>query len=286
MSGTKHQGRTGGTPPVRPAAEHKEINHKQTHEEDNKMVSAATAARTQPQSFEGIAVVGEAIRRVAPESAEFLIEIAANGHTVSQSMANHQTLIAQIAQAVSTLGVHRGDLQTVSMNVANVYAPPLGGPVYGVPQIASGGFPGFGAPSVLQPPPFQADIQFGTYQARSTLRVSVREAARAGEVADALVKAGANLIGGLTYGATDEAGARKSALEAAGKDARSKAETLAVAAGKQVGDPLAICEEIIASNGVYSAMRAQMPWAFGPNTPAVAGELEYYARVTASFRFQ
>jgi uncharacterized protein YggE len=235
----------------------------------------------QPQSFEGIAVVGEAVRRAAPESAEFLVEITASGQTVSQAMANHQNLMTQIAQSISGAGVHRGDLQTVSMNVANTYAPALAMPSYGVPQIAPGGFPGFAPQPGIQP-----EIQFGAYQARSTLRVTVREAARAGEVADALVKAGANLIGGLSYRAADEAGARKTALEAAGKDARSKAETLAAAAGKQVGDPLAISEEIIASNGVYSAMRAQVPWAFGPNTPAGAGELEYYARVTASFRFQ
>jgi len=234
---------------------------------------SANAIRMQPQSFEGIAVMGEAVRRVAPESAEFLVEISASGQTVSQAMTNHQNLMTQIAQGIASAGVHRGDLQTVSMNVANTYAPALAMPPYGVPQIAPGGFPG-------------PEIQFGAYQARSTLRVSVREAARAGEVADALVKAGANLIGGLSYRAADEDGARRSALEAAGKDARSKAETLANAAGKQVGDPLAISEEIIASNGVYSAMRAQIPWAFGPNTPAAAGELEYYARVTASFRFQ
>jgi uncharacterized protein len=278
MAGTKHQGRTGGTPSVRPDAEQRPIQ-KAAHREENKMVSA-TAVRTQPQPFEGIAVVGEAVRRVALEKAEFLVEVTASGHTASQSLTNHQNLIAQIAQAVSAMGVQRGDLQTVSMNVANVYSPALAPPSYGVPQIAPGGFPGFSSQPVLQP-----DVQFGTYQARSTMRVSVREAARAGEVADALAKTGANLISGISYGSADEAGARRSALEAAGRDARSKAETLAAAAGKQLGDPLHIAEEIIASNGVYSAMRAQMPWAFGPDTPTVAGELEYYARVTASFRF-
>lgn len=275
MSGSKHRGRAGGTSPARPAAEQNE-----THREDNTMVSA-NAVRNQSQHFEGIAVVGEAVRHIAPESAEFLVEITASGHTVSQAMVNHQALVTQIAQAVSGLGVHRADLQTVSMNIANAYTPVLAAPSYGIPQIASGAFPGFGSQPALQP-----DIQFGAYQARSTLRVTVREAARAGEIADALVKSGANLIGGLSYRAADEAGARKSALEAAGKDARSKAETLAAAAGKQLGDPLAISEEIVASNGVYTALRAQMPWAFGPNAPAVAGELEYYARVTASFRFQ
>jgi hypothetical protein len=244
-------------------------------------MTPAYANRTPIQSLEGIAVVGEAVRRVAPESAEFLIEINAGGHTASQAMHDHQTKTSHIAQSVSTLGVQPPDLQTVSLNVINVYAPLAQALPYGVPQIPSGHMAGFAAPSALPP-----DVQFGMYQARSILRVNVREAARAGEIADALVKAGATIAGGLSYRPADEAGARKSALEAAGKDARAKAEILATTAGKQLGDPLAITEDIVASNGLYSAMRAQIPWAFGPDTPTAAGELEYYARVTASFRFQ
>jgi uncharacterized protein len=265
MSKTKQKGRAGETSPAR------------SHEDTNMM----PGNRIQNQAVEGIAVVGEAVRRVSPESAEFLIEVSAGGHSAAQAMQDHQAKTTQIAQAVSNLGVHRGDLQTVSLNVVNAFAqmaPAL--PPYGVPQIPSG-FSGFGGPPTLQP-----DIQFGSYQARSVIRVNVREAARAGEIADALVKTGATLAGGLSYHAADESGARKSALEAAGKDARAKAETLAATAGKQLGDPVSISEDIVASNGVYSAMRAQMPWAFGPDTPQSAGELEYYARVTASFRFQ
>lgn len=232
--------------------------------------------------MEGVAVVGEAVRRMAPESAEFLIEITTGGHTASHALKDHQARTTQIAQAISQLGVQRGDLQIVSMNVNNVYASSMQAlPPYGAQQIGPAGFANFLGPNAGQP-----DIQFGSYQAKSLVRVAVREASRAGEVADALVKAGATLAGGLSYRAADEAGARKSALEAAGKDARAKAETLATAAGKKLGEPVAICEEIVASNGVYSAMRAQIPWAFGPDTPASAGVLEYYARVTASFRFQ
>lgn len=243
---------------------------------------AAYGNRIQAQPMEGVAVVGEAVRRIAPESAEFLIEITTGGHTASHALKDHQTKTTQLAQAVTQLGVQRGDLQIVSMNVANVYAPPMQAlPGYTPQQMAPVGFANFLGPTGVQP-----DIQFGSYQAKSLVRVAVREAARAGEVADALVKAGATLAGGLSYRAADDAIARKGALEAAGKDARAKAETLAIAAGKQLGEPVAICEEIVASNGVYSAMRAQIPWAFGPDTPTSAGELEYYARVTASFRFQ
>ena len=243
----------------------------------------AYGSRTQTQPMDGIAVVGEALRRVAPETAEFLIEITAGGATGSQAIQNHQTKTTQIAQAVSTLGVQRSDLQVISQNVVNGYAPLMQAlPQYGLPQIGQGGLNAFTASGTLQP-----EVQFGTaHQARSVSRVIVRDAARAGEISDTLVMAGATLASGVSYRAGDEAGARKLALEAAVKDARVKAETVATAAGKKLGDPVGILEDIVVSNGVYSALRAQTPWAFGPDTPFAAGELEYYARVTASFRLQ
>lgn len=227
------------------------------------------SAPTQP--MEGVAVVGEALRRVEPESAEFLIEITAAGQNAVQAMHEHQARSSHIAQAVAPLGVRREDLQTISLNVVNVYTPmlPALSPFAGAPQIG----PGF-------------DVQFGSYQVRNLVRVKVRETARVGEVLDTLAKSGAALAGGFSYRAADEPGARKAALDAAARDARSKAETLAAAAGKQVGDPQAIFEDVVATNGVYGALRAQAPFAFGPGTPTTAGELEYYARVTASFRFQ
>ena len=123
---------------------------------------SANAVRMQPQSFEGIAVVGEAVRRVAPESAEFLVEITASGQTVTQAMANHQSLMTQIAQGIAGAGVHRGDLQTVSMNVANAYAPALAMPSYGVPQIAPGGFPG----AEIQSAPTRRGARYGSRCAR------------------------------------------------------------------------------------------------------------------------
>jgi uncharacterized protein YggE len=243
----------------------------------------AYGSRTQTQPMDGIAVVGEALRRVAPETVEFLIEITAGGATGSQAIQNHQTKTTQIAQAVSALGVQRSDLQIISQNVVNGYAPLMQAlPQYGLPQIGQGGLNAFTAPTALQP-----ELQFGTtHQARSVLRVNVRDAVRVGEIADALVMAGATLASGLSYRAGDEAGARKLALDAAVKDARAKAETVAIATGKKLGDAVGIIEDLVVSNGVYSALRAQMPWAFGPDTPFAAGELEYYARVTASFRFQ
>jgi uncharacterized protein YggE len=253
-------------------------------------MTPAYVTRPQIQSVEGIAVTGEAMRRATPDSAEFLIEITASGTTATQAIHHHQTRTTQIAQALSALGVQQSDLNAVSMNVMSLFTPPLPALSAFAPQLTAGAINALPI-NALPINPYTAsaalpETQLGTFQARSIVRVLLRDAARAGEVADALSKTGIALASSVAYHAADETLARRSALEAAGKDARAKAEALAATAGKQLGDPVFIVEDIVASNGVYSAMRAQAPWAFGPDTPQSAGELEYYARVTASFRFQ
>jgi hypothetical protein len=240
------------------------------------MSTGALQVQHQPAHVEGVTVIGEAVRRILPERAEFLIEITAIAATAAQALRDNQTKTAQVTQTVVGLGVQQTDVQTISLNVFNGYSPALQSlPAYGgPPQIGQGAFP------------IQPDVQFGSYQARHTLRVSVREPGRAGEILDTVARTGASAVSPFSFKAADEASARRAALEAAGKDARSKAEALAAAAGRQIGEAIAISEDIVASNGAYAALRSSFPFAFGAGAPQVAGELEYYARVSASFRFQ
>lgn len=230
------------------------------------------------QPMEGITVTGEAMRRVSPENAEFVIEIASSAPNAAQALRDNQTKFAQVAQALQALGVHAQDLQTISQNVMNLYAPVMQHAGYGMPQIGPAGF-GVGMAGALQP-----DLQFGSYRSQSLVRVQIRDMARAGEALDAATRAGGVVTGTFQFRTSDEASARRAVLEAAGKDARSKAEALAAAAGKQIGEAISILEDVIASNGAFTAMRSTMPFAFGPGIPQIAGELEFYARVSASFR--
>jgi uncharacterized protein len=237
--------------------------------------------RTETQ-LEGVAVIGEAVRRVPPESAEFLIEVTASAPTAAQAVRENHAKTMQVMQAVAPLGVQQADIHTISLNVQSVYSPLAHAlPAYGgVQQQAPSFSPYLGGTGV------PAEAQYGSYCARNILRVNVREHGRTGEIADAAARAGASILGSFRFRGADEASARRAALEAAGKDARMKAEALAAAAGKQLGEPVAIAEDILASNGTYAALRASMPFAFGAGAPEVAGELEYYARVSANFRFQ
>lgn len=230
---------------------------------------------------EGVSVIGEAVRRVQPEQAEFLIEITANASTATQALQDNQAKTAQLKQAVTALGAQPTDMQTISLNVMNIYAPvmPALAGYGGMPQLGTGGFQPYS-------PGAQPDVQFGSYQAKNTVRVSVHEAARVGEILDTMTRNGASAVSPFSFRANDEASARRGALEAAGRDARAKAEALAAAAGRKIGDAIAISEDIVASNGTYTALRSAFPFTFSAGAPQVAGELEYYARVSASFKFQ
>ena len=276
----KKSGRAGGIPPARPntGVESLEENTNVLRGETNVMPTYGN--RTQAQS-EGVTVIGEAVRRIQSESAEVVIEITSAASTAAQAVRDNHTRTAQVTQAIGPLGVQQGDLHSISVKLQNLYSPVMPSlPGYGaMPQIGQGGFSPYAAGATLQP-----EIQFGSYFASNTLRIHVREPGRAGEIADAAVRAGATLMGGVRFRAADEASARRSALEAAAKDARLKAEALATASGKQIGDAVAITEDLVAANGTYVALRAMAPFAFGAAAPETVGELEYYARVSANFR--
>jgi len=306
---TKKSGRAGGFPPARlnpetpatsadppttsaeltsaelpetsadPHARVESLVENISREETKVMPSYGT--RTQTQT-EGVTVIGEAVRRIPSESAEVIIEVTSAAPTAAQALRDNHTKTMQITQAIAPLGVQQADVQAISVKLQNVYSPVMPSlPGYaGMPQIGQGGFSPYAAGAA----PMQPEVQFGSYFASNTLRVNVREAGRAGDIADTAARAGATVIGGVRFRPADEATARRSALEAAAKDARLKAETLAAATGKQVGDPIAITEDLVASNGTYVTLRAMAPFAFGAGAPEAVGELEYYARVSANFR--
>ncbi len=252
------------------------------------------AFQAQSKQTEGVAVVGEAVRRAPPERAEFLVELTVTSGSVAQAIREHTAKLQQLAVAAASMGIQSTDLQTVSMNVYNLFSQAVPGlpgiGAYGtMPQIGPGAMNPFGAavPAVPQTGAYgsQPEIQFGSYQVRGVIRLVVRDPGRVGEVVQTAIRAGAIPVGPLTFRASDESSARRAALEAAGADAKTKAETLARAMGKSIGDAIVVTEDVVVSNGAYGALRSAVPGLFGFGAPTAIGELEYYARVSANFRF-
>src|SRR5262249_11394969 len=133
--------------------------------EEDTNVMPSFGLRTQTPA-EGVTVTGEAVRRIAPESAEFLIEITAAAPTAAPALRDSQAKAAQLAQTLAPFGVHAADIQPVSSKVQSMFSPvtPSLPGFSGPHQIGPGALPGFfGAAPVPQP-----EVQFGSYVANNT----------------------------------------------------------------------------------------------------------------------
>src|SRR6478672_9249581 len=102
---TRKQGRAGGFPPARPNTEAQAIQghqgagvdilrEKTVKKEDTK-VMLSDRLRTQTLA-EGVTVTGEAVRRIASENAEFLIEITSTAPTTAQALRDSQAKTVQV----------------------------------------------------------------------------------------------------------------------------------------------------------------------------------------------
>ena len=78
------------------------------------------------------------------------------------------------------------------------------------------------------------------FRVTNVVDVKVRDLSKASKLIDGLVKSGANTIYGLSFGFSDPSALMKQAREAAVKDAREKAEQLAVLNGVALGSVLVV----------------------------------------------
>src|SRR5579863_10049240 len=114
----KKSGRIGDHPPVRPPSG---IPAKQTDTSTGVPVSPEnisredipvmpanglrTPAQQTQQIIEGVTVIGEAVRRVSSETAEFLSEVATTASSADQALRESQAKTQQDTQAIAPAGV-------------------------------------------------------------------------------------------------------------------------------------------------------------------------------------
>lgn len=81
------------------------------------------------------------------------------------------------------------------------------------------------------------------YRVTNNVNVTVRDITKVGQLLDAVTKAGANQVGGVSFGLADPEVASRTAREQAVQNARTKADTLAKATGVSVGIVMAIDDQ-------------------------------------------
>jgi uncharacterized protein YggE len=205
----------------------------------------------------GITVVGDGMARAEPDIAYVTTGVQTRGQTAKQAQDENTRLMNAIIQAVRSRGVEEKDVRTSGVSLFPIYERQ--------PNTISG------------------------YQATNTVRVTVQDVKKTGEILDAAVGAGANINGGVQFGLKDDSAFRRQALDQAVKEARAKADAIAAAAGLRVAGVQSLVDESPAGAEVPELARQTLAApavdAAGP-VPVQPGQLAVTARVRVVYTFQ
>ena len=197
-------------------------------------------------------VTGEGQSRIAPDMATVQLGVTTQADSAAAAMEQNSTQQQAVIDALTGAGIAEADIQTSGLNLNPLMQ-------YGENQ----------APTVTG------------YQATNTVAVRVADLARLGEVLDAIVSAGANEIGGISFSREDGAGALDEARGQAVADARRKAELLAEAAGVDLGPVLTLRD--IQTGGGAPAPMMRMEAAMADSVPVQPGQVQMSAQVEMEF---
>jgi uncharacterized protein YggE len=195
----------------------------------------------------GITVIGTGKVKAVPDEAEFSFGVQSAGQTAREALAANSERMKRVLSALRAAGVAKEDIQTQDVSVS---------------------------------PSYEDKGQITGYSTRNSVSVRIRNLARAGAVLDAATNAGANDIYGPSLSRSDRDELQAKALRSAVADARTKAETLADAAGVQLRSVTAIEEE--SDDGGEPYFEAALA-SRAVDTPIERGTQEIQAKVTVTF---
>jgi hypothetical protein len=159
-----------------------------------------------------VVVSGQGTVSTAPDKATVSLGVNTTGATAEEALQANATQMDSVLKALAAAGIEDKDIQTQNMNV-NKHVENRG-----------------------------TKQETTNYVANQQLSVVVHDVTAVGGVIDSAVKAGVNDVGGIEFGLTDAATSKNAAFKEAVVVARTKAETLAAAAGASVGSVVRIDE--------------------------------------------
>ena len=223
-----------------------------------------------------LVVSGEGQSRRVPDVAVFSAGVVTQGKTGGDALSANATRMDEVVKALKRSGIAERDIQTSAISLQPQYSNPeqeaqIRARMTREPYVAP-----------TQP---QAPRIIG-YEARNNVQVRVRKLGEMGRIIDALVQAGANQVDGPSFTLDEPKAALDEARTEAVREARSRAELYARAAGLRISRILSISEgggyypqPIIVTGRMAGAPPAPPP----PPSPVAPGELMLGATVSIQF---
>ena len=210
---------------------------------------------TDPTTTPGTIVVGGTGRiAVEPDVADLRLGVSVARPTVDAARADAAAAMTAILAAIKGAGVAPRDIRTTLVSVQPRYDYRDG----------------------------KAPVLTG-YELANTVEVTIRDLATLGGVIDGSLGAGATSMDGLSFRVEDPTDAERAARIAAVAQARSRAETLAEAAGVSIAGVVDVVEGVASPPSSPLAKAARMMLA-DTATPVEGGTTDVSVSVTVTFR--
>ena len=207
---------------------------------------ADAATKTTGSTGDTVTVDGTGTVTAVPDQAEFDFTVQTKGTTAAAALSRNGTDTKSVITAVEGTGVPDANIQTTDVSLD--------------PVMSNDGTSIIG------------------YTASDSIAVTKLSIAKAGSVVDAAVGAGANSVSGPSLTLSSQDALYDDALKAAVAQAKTKAQALADAAGRNLGDVVSIVE---------GGGQAPLPFAVGASakdsTPIQPGTEDVQATVTVTY---
>lgn len=151
-----------------------------------------------------------------PDLARIQTGVITEAETAAQALSGNSQAMAKLIGGLKESAIEAKDIQTSSFRVEPRYTNPRDGQA---PEING-------------------------YRVVNEVQVVVRDITKLGAILDALVKLGANQMNGLSFDVSKAETLKDDARKQAIENALRRAKLLAAAAGAEVGDVIAISEEV------------------------------------------
>lgn len=165
------------------------------------------------QQMKTISVTGTGVVKARPDRVVLSLSVVTQADTAEEAVSENADKMDRVVKAVRNMGILENQTETSAYSLSPIWE-----------------YPKEGSPRIVG------------YTCSNTIRVTVKNLNKVGEVIDVAVAAGANQVSSIQFTISDEAMRQLglNALSLAVKDAASKASTIATAAGVTLVGPVSI----------------------------------------------
>lgn len=223
--------------------------------------SSGTAAAQDPAP-DSLSVSGQGKVSIKPDMAYITVGVNTEAKTAREAQTQNNQQMNKVVGTLKDLGIAESDIQTVNYNLS---------PRYDYINLKNGG-----GRQVL-----------AGYTVYNQVRVTVKDINAVGKTLDAVITAGANLSGGVSFTLSDSKmeKAYADALTAALKNAEGKARVLAAGLNVTLGKPKEVVEGGAAPRPVLNRAMYDAAKTMEAEVPISAGEMEVSASVNLRYEY-